>query len=148
MKSRAERAKQNFYDGYNCTQSVVLAFNDLLDVDSDTLLKLASPFGGGMGRMREVCGAVSGMYIVLGLLEGYSDDGANGKKAELYSKVRDLADKFRNSNGSIICRELLTGVDHTEGGIPEARTLEYYQKRPCPDIIYNAAKILDEYISN
>lgn len=144
--TRKEMAMQNFYEGYNCTQSVVLAFSDLIDIDKNQLLKMVSPFGGGMGRLREVCGSVSGMFFVLGYLCGYSDPKAVDQKTELYSKVQLLAEKFEKEHGSIVCRELLGLNTKREQPVPEARTKEYYSKRPCPEIIGDAAEIIEQFI--
>lgn len=143
---RSEKARNYFYEGYSCTQSVVLAFEDILPINRENLIKIASPFGGGMARLREVCGAVSGMFMVEGLLLGYSSPRDIEGKTALYAKVRNLANKYSQENGSIICRELLSGVSHTNGGIPEARTDEYYKRRPCGDLIYTAAQILAEHL--
>lgn len=103
---------QNFKNGYNCAQAVLLAFSDELKIDEKTLALISSSFGGGMGRMREVCGAVSGMFMVAGLKYGYSDPSAKQEKAELYALVQKLAAGFKEKNGSIICKELL-GVSDT-----------------------------------
>lgn len=142
--TRAEMAKENFLSGYNCSQSVVLAFSDLTGVDKDTLLKLSSPFGGGMGRMREVCGAVSGMYIVLGLLEGYSDNKAYEQKKELYKTVQELAERFKVENGSIICREVLKNPSSSPE--PTIRDDKFYKERPCVKMVMTAADILENYL--
>ncbi|MBQ3068776.1 MAG: C_GCAxxG_C_C family protein [Clostridia bacterium] len=139
-----EKAKALFCEGYNCSQAVLGAFCEELGLPFDTAMKLASSFGGGMGRMREVCGACSGMFMVAGLLYGYSSPETGAPKAELYSRIRELADRFREENGSIVCRELLEGA--TVGGTPEARTEHYYKKRPCGDYVGCAAAILEEYI--
>lgn len=144
--SRSEQATQNFYNGYNCAQAVMLAFEDILPIDAETAIKLISPFGGGMGRMREVCGAVSGMLAVLGAVEGYTDPADKTAKVELYKRVQALAAQFRERNGSIVCRELL-GVAATTNPQPEARTSEYYKKRPCAELVGEAAGILDDYLS-
>lgn len=142
-----EYAKSLFMNGYNCSQSVVCAFSDVLDIDEKQLMRLSSPFGGGMGRLREVCGAVSGMFIVLGLLEGYDDISDISLKTELYKKVQKLAADFEDENGTIICRELL-GLDKgKDSPVPEERTKEYYEKRPCPDKVKSAAKILARYLN-
>lgn len=142
-----EYAKSLFMKGYNCSQSVVCAFSDVLDIDEKMLMRLSSPFGGGMGRLREVCGAVSGMFIVLGLLEGYDDVSDINLKMELYKKVQKLAADFEAENGTIICRELL-GLDKgKDSPVPEERTKEYYEKRPCPDKVKSAAKILAKYLN-
>lgn len=146
-KTRKEQAKEYFYEGYNCSQSLVLAFKDLINLDEETLVKLASSFGGGMGRLREVCGAVSGMFMVIGILYGYSDPQNGGSKAEHYGRVQELANRFEAKYGSIVCRELLGLTQKHDAPTPEARTKDYYAKRPCPEIIGAAAEILDEYIS-
>jgi len=139
-------AEELFRKGYNCSQSVLMAFGDITGLDEETAAKLASSFGGGIGRMREVCGAVSGAAMVLGIIKGCSDpDDREAKKAH-YALVREFADRFRELNGSMICRELLSGVQTTTGGDPEARSAEYYKKRPCPDLVRQAAEILDEML--
>jgi len=145
---RGVKAKEYFEQGYNCAQSVAAAFADLTDLPVQTLVRMASPFGGGMGRMREVCGAVSGALLIEGLLCGYDDDKAVEEKKQLYAEVRSIADAFRACNGSIICRELLSGVPHTDGGTPEERTQAYYQKRPCSELVLMAASILETHLQN
>lgn len=145
--TRKERAMELFESGYNCSQAVALAYADILDIDESSLAKLSLSFGGGLGRMREVCGAVSGMAMVLGLLYGTDEPGAG--KAEHYARVQELAKKYEAENGSIVCRELLKlncGVHSAPE--PEARTPEYYKKRPCNQLVGYAAEILDEYIKN
>ena len=139
-------AESNFRKGYNCAQSVLLAFGDVTGLDEKTASALSSSFGGGLGRLREVCGAVSGAAMVLGLVKGYSDpDDREAKKAH-YARVREFAERFKEQNGSIVCRELLSGVKTTEGGVPEERTDAYYQKRPCAELCRRAAQILDEML--
>ena len=144
MTSHSQRAADLFHQGYNCAQSVFAAFSDELGIDFETALKLAAPFGGGMGRMREVCGAVSGMFLVAGLKYGYSDPKAGSAKAEHYQLIQALAERFREENHSIICRELLglgAGPDHPE---PEQRTNDYYRKRPCAELVACAAGIIEQ----
>lgn len=137
---------ENFKKGYNCSQSIVLTFADILPLDSDTLSRMASSFGGGMGRLREVCGAVSGMFMVAGLLYGYEGPETGQVKAEHYARIQDLAHKFEEKHKSIVCREMLELSVKHDAPTPEARTEEYYKKRPCVEIIGDAAQILDEYI--
>ncbi|MBR2765587.1 MAG: C_GCAxxG_C_C family protein [Blautia sp.] len=144
--SRREAAMNNFRSGYNCSQSIVKAFADLLPADEQMLLKMASSFGGGMGRLREVCGSVSGMFMIAGLLYGYDGPETGQVKADHYARIQELAHRFEEKHGSIVCRELLNlGIRH-DSPVPEARTKEYYKKRPCAEIIGDAAEILEQYI--
>ncbi len=143
--SRGELAREYFYKGYNCAQAVVLAFADVLDVPEEQLMKISCSFGGGMGRLREVCGSFSGMLIVLGLVEGYSGPEKGQVKADHYRNVQQLAAEFEKRNGGLVCRELLGIGRGKDDPVPEPRTPEYYKKRPCPEIIRAAADILDEY---
>ena len=145
---RANTAKKYFTEGYNCAQAVALAFEDILPLDKEGILLMSSPFGGGMGRMREVCGAVSGMFMVLGAKNGYSaPDDMEGKK-RIYAEVRALADEFKAEFGSIICRELLEGVQTTTGGDPEKRSEAYYHKRPCGEQVAYCAYLLEKHLNN
>ena len=144
--NHSEKAKQLFESGYNCSQAVLCAFSDVTGIDETTSAKLASSFGGGMGRMREVCGAVTGAFMVLGIAKGYSDPEAGPEKKAHYETVREFADRFKAENGSIICRELLEGVNVQAGGAPEERSQAYYKKRPCAELVYQAAKILDSML--
>lgn len=144
---RREKAMALFEDGYNCAQSVFLAFSDMHGIDERTAAALSSSFGGGMGRLREVCGAVSGMFLTLGVLYGYDDPKAKEEKAEHYARIQELAAAFEKENGSIVCRELLGLRVKKEAPTPEARTKEYYQKRPCRELVGDAAEILERYIA-
>ena len=134
-----------FLEGYNCAQAVAVAFCDLTGMDQKAAAKLAAPFGGGMGRMREVCGAVSGMFMVLGQLYGYDNSDDDAHKKELYKQVQQLAEKFREENGSIICREILKNPPSDPN--PSPRTAEYYAKRPCARMVMTAARLMDEFIA-
>ena len=134
-----------FLEGYNCAQAVTVAFSDVTGLTPEFSAKMASSFGGGMGRMREVCGAVSGMLFVLGSLYGYDTPGDDVRKKELYSRVQALAAGFRAENGSIICREILKNPPSDPN--PSPRTAEYYAMRPCERMVYNAACLMDEFIS-
>lgn len=145
---RGKAAMDLFLEGYNCSQAVTLAFSDLLDMDRQMLLRMSSSFGGGMGRLREVCGAVSGMFIVTGLLYGYEDPKASEEKAAHYSRIQELARRFKECQGSIVCRELLGLESKESSSIPEKRTEGYYQKRPCPQIVGIAAVILEQYLAD
>ncbi|MCM1363521.1 MAG: C-GCAxxG-C-C family protein [Faecalibacterium sp.] len=143
--SRADKAKEYFLSGCNCSQSVLIAFADIIGIDELTAKRLSIGLGGGVGRMREVCGAVSASAMVLGAL--YSGENASDR-ATSYTKIQQFADTFKAESGSIICRELL-GLDKTakQSPIPEARTEEYYKVRPCAEKIYEAARILEESIT-
>lgn len=143
--THGELAAQYFARGYACSQAVLLAFSDLTGLDESTALRISSSFGGGMGRLREVCGAVSGMFMAAGLL--FSGDMLNAKdKKEHYARIQELAARFRAANGSIVCRELLNGVPAKPGAEPEPRTAEYYKKRPCSEYCRIAADILEQYL--
>lgn len=140
------KAKELFLSGHNCAQAVFLAFSDLTGLDETATLRLSASFGGGMGKLREVCGAVSGMFMVAGLLYGPDDPTDQSAKSEHYARIQYLASKFREKNGSIICRDLL-GLSKSDGCVPSVRTNEYYSKRPCADLVSDAAEILEKYIS-
>lgn len=138
-------AAKLFMDGYNCAQAVAVAFCDKTGLEQNCAARMASSFGGGMGRMREVCGAVSGMLLVLGLLYGYDDIRDDTAKKAQYAVVQDLAEKFRAENGSIICREILKNPSSDPS--PTPRSAEFYQMRPCARMVYVAADLLDQYIA-
>ena len=138
-------AAQLFLDGYNCAQAVAVAFSDVTGLDRDFSAKMASSFGGGMGRMREVCGAVSGMLMVAGLLYGYDSTDDDSTKKAHYTLVQQLAGEFREQIGSIVCREILKNPPSDP--TPSERTAEYYKQRPCARMVVLAAQILDRYIA-
>ena len=142
--TKAERARELFLEGCNCAQAVFLAFAED-KLDRETALKIASGFGGGMAGMRDVCGAVSGMLMALGLKYGYSDPKDRAGKTAQYELVRALADEFKKENGSIICRELLGLDENFKPKPPEARTEGYYKKRPCGELCKQAAEIFEQY---
>ncbi len=141
----SEYAAELFLKGYNCAQSVAVAFCDVTGLDVDFAARMASSFGGGMGRMREVCGAVSGMLMVAGLLYGYDIPGDDVSKKKHYTLVQTLSGKFREEVGSIVCREILKNPPSDPN--PTPRTAEFYKIRPCTRMVSLAAKILDEYIA-
>ena len=144
--NHAEEARRLFLEGYNCSQAVFCAFCDETGLDIDTAARLSSSFGGGIGRLREVCGTVSGALLALGMLKGYSDPKDPQAKPNHYRQVQEYARRFREKNGTIICRELLKGVPVTTGGVPEPRTPEFYARRPCLRLVGEAATILDEML--
>ncbi|MBQ6431481.1 MAG: C_GCAxxG_C_C family protein [Oscillospiraceae bacterium] len=144
--TRGELAAEKFASGYNCAQAVLLAFCDKTGLDETTAAKLTSGFGGGIGRLREVCGAANGAFMVISLL--YGDDGIapRERKGALYARIQDFAARFKTHNGSYLCRELLTGVTADRTPLPDSRTAEYYKKRPCAEIVRDAADMLETYL--
>lgn len=139
---RANRAKGYFEDGYNCAQSVFMAYADLYGINPDTAAIIASSFGGGMGRLREVCGTCSGMFMIASFAIPANDPSDRKAKAANYALVQNLAEDFRKENGSIICRELL-GLNHKQDNpTPSERTDEYYKRRPCSELVHMAAEIV------
>ncbi|WP_455493025.1 C-GCAxxG-C-C family protein [Eubacterium sp.] len=147
--SKGDIAKGYFEQGYNCSQSVALAFADEVGMDGKLIARLTGGFGGGMGRMREVCGTVSGTAFVLSALYGYSDPTDADAKAQLYADVQKVAGEFKDKNGSVVCRDLLgltqDGFDNPQ---PEKRTDTYYKKRPCGDLVKMSADLLEKFIAD
>ncbi len=144
--AHVKKAEALFLEGYNCAQAVFGAFSEDLGIPFDTAMKLSSSFGGGVGRMREVCGAVSGMCMAAGLLYGYETPETGEIKAAHYHLIRELSERFKERNGSIICRDILASNAEV-GGTPEARTAAYYASRPCLKCVHDAAEILDAFIN-
>ncbi|MDD6269349.1 MAG: C-GCAxxG-C-C family protein [Oscillospiraceae bacterium] len=144
----SKAAGEYFAEGYNCCQAVFLAFAPELDISADAAARLSSSFGGGMGRLREVCGAVSGMFMTAGMLAGSSDPNDHAEKTAHYKRIQELAGRFKEKNGSIVCRELL-GLEKkgADSFVPEKRTPEYYKKRPCRELVEMAAEITAEYFT-
>ena len=140
------KAAELFLQGYNCAQAVMVAFADLTGLSEEFSAKLSCSFGGGMGRMREVCGAVSGMLMVAGLLYGYNDNDTGEKKAAHYALVQELSRQFREQAGHIVCREILKNPPSDPN--PTPRTAEFYRIRPCARMVLLAGEILDNYIEN
>ena len=156
IEERVEKAGRLFKEeGYNCCQAVVLAYCDVFGLDEKTTASLTSGFGGGMGRMREVCGTVSGMTFLSGMICPAADPSVKTSRTANYALVQEMAEDFRKINGSIVCRELL-GLVPPGSGIasgkenpePSDRTPEYYKKRPCEELVKIAARIVGERISN
>lgn len=151
VEERVERARNYFLEGYNCAQAVVMAFDDVMLMDVVALARLTAPFGGGMGRMREVCGTVSGMTFVAGALAPSADPKNLEERKNNYALVQYFADAFRRENGDIVCRRLLglePMVEKCETAMPSERTAEYYKKRPCVEYVACAARIVAEYINS
>ena len=141
-----EKAVALFTQGYNCAQSVFVAFSDVTGMDEELAKRLSSSFGGGMGRMREVCGTCSAMFMVAGILYGEGTETDHSIKTEHYKRIQYLAEEFRRSHETILCRELLKGLAVTNTPTPEKRTEQYYKVRPCVKFVRTAAEILDRYL--
>lgn len=139
-------AAELFTSGCNCAQAVFVAYSDLTGLDKETALKLSSSFGGGMGKLREVCGAVTGAFAVAGALWGYSDVTDHNLKSKHYELIRRIADDFKSENETIICDKLLIGIKNTKGKDPAKRDAEYYATRPCCKFVMDACDILDMII--
>lgn len=157
VQDRVALAVELFKHGYNCAQAVTAAFADLYGLTREQALRVSASFGGGIGRMREVCGAASGMFILAGLDCGNVIPDNPGGKEYNYRVVQQLAATFRERNGSIICGELLglrpmgssqSPHEQYSDPVPQARTEEYYRKRPCINMIEEGARIFSEYLQN
>lgn len=144
MKKHSEKAAELFLNGCNCSQAVLGAFAEECGIDFETALKLSSSFGGGMGKLRETCGAVTGMFMVTGLLAGYSDIEDKTAKDKHYKLIQDLANEFKNVFQTYNCGELLGNIGKGTY-ISAARTQEYYKNRPCVNFVITAAEILDKH---
>lgn len=156
IEERVAKARRLFKEeGYNCCQAVVLAYSDVFGINDTTAASLSSGFGGGMGRMREVCGSVSGMVMLAGLLSPAADPSIKVDRTRNYALVQEVADEFRSLNGSIVCRELLglapmggtSAKTSKESPEPSDRTPEYYKKRPCEELVGISARIIGEKIA-
>lgn len=141
----SERAAKLFCEGHNCCQAVFVAFAEDCGITEQTASLLASSFGGGMGRLREVCGAVSGMFMVAGLLAGYTNDDPKEKKDAHYALIQQLAKEFKDEHSTIICRDLLGNLGKSTSPVSDPRTAEYYKVRPCVKFVITAADILDRH---
>ena len=142
IEERKEKALSLFNEGYNCSQAVFCAYADLFDVDPEMAKQLTSSLGGGMGRLREVCGAVSGSFLLLGLRYPASDPNDKKAKTANYASVQRVAEAFKSRFGSIICRELLDVKRQKESPVPSDRNAEYYAKRPCARFVVEASEIV------
>lgn len=147
MSERIEKARELFVNGYNCSQSVVGAYSDLFGMEPEAAMKFAEGLGGGMGRMRLTCGAVAAMSLLTGLKMSSGKPGNQQERAKIYETVRSMADEFTQKNGTIICGELLDPETiKDKSSVPEARTEQYYKKRPCADCVTDCAEIIEKYL--
>ena len=144
---RIEKAVALFKEGFNCSQSVVAAFADMYGFTHEQALRMSASFGGGIGRMRETCGAACGLFMLAGLETGATDGANHEGKAANYKLVQELAEEFKQRNGALRCADLL-GLSKKEPVVstPEARTNQYYAKRPCVKMVEEAARIWCEYL--
>ena len=145
--SKGDQAKELFLNGQNCAQAVLCAYKDELGLSEEQVLSMAACFGGGLGGQREVCGAVSAMCMVFSLKYAPKDPKDHAAKAAFYAQIQELCKRFKQDNGSIICRELLGLSPNTQAQAPQPRTEAYYRKRPCPDKVKSAADILEKYLA-
>lgn len=145
--TRAEKARQYFIEGYTCSQAVVMAFIDLINLSEEQALKVSLPLGGGLGRLRLTCGALTGASLVVGMIFGKNEI-SEENKMDVYEKVREISKRFVEKEKTLNCKELLelASLEVETGGTPEKRTEEYYKKRPCAKIVYSAAEILENYL--
>lgn len=151
LEERVERAVDYFMQGYNCSQSVVAAFADLYGMDEETAVRIAAGFGGGVGRMRMMCGAVSGIVMLVGLDCGQTKGNDRNGKSDCYKVVQELLAQFKEQNGSIICAEILGLDGHdkaTSSYVASERTAEYYKTRPCAAKVESAARIFAQYLES
>ncbi len=143
-KEHSKKAAELFCNGCNCAQAVFVAFAEDCGIDEKSAMMLSSSFGGGMGRLREVCGAVTGMFMVAGLLKGYTNNDSKEAKDNHYKLIQELADEFKAVYGTYICKDLLGNLGKSTSPISDARTPEYYKARPCVKFVITAAEILDK----
>lgn len=145
--TRAEKARQYFIEGYTCSQAVVMAFIDLINLSEEQAIKVSLPLGGGLGRLRLTCGALTGASLVVGMIFGKNEI-SEENKMDVYEKVREISKRFVEKEKTLNCKELLelASLEVETGGTPEKRTEEYYKKRPCAKIVYSAAEILENYL--
>ena len=146
MTQRQQKGCQLFVSGYTCSQAVLLSFSDITGLDEETAGKLSSVFGGGMGGLRNVCGAVTGMFMVVGLVYGFPAPCDNAEKTLAYGRVRELAQRFEQMHQTLVCKELLAGLPGKLSADPSVRDNEYYKTRPCAMLVADAVGILEQYI--
>ena len=146
MKSRVDEAVKLFESGYNCCQAVFATYSDIFGIDRETALKMTNPMGGGVAKMREVCGTVNAIALLTGLRDGNADADNQEAKTRIYDKVQQMASQFKYENGSIVCRQLLGELDNDKNPAPSVRTPEYYGTRPCSKFVADAANIVESML--
>ena len=147
IEERVEQAVLNFQSGYNCAQAVFLAYSDLLEVDMEMAKKMSVSFGGGMGRMREVCGTVSAMAMLAGFKYPVEDPKDQEARKRNYAAVQSMANRFKERFGSIVCRDLLAAKEAAlTDPAPSLRTKEFYERRPCARFVAESARIAGQML--
>ncbi len=144
QESRQEQAVEAFLNGCNCAQAVFSTYADLFGIDRQTAMNMTNSMGGGISRLREVCGTVSALALLTGLAEGDVDPQDLKAREKVYQRTRELLAKFEEENGSLVCRELLGILGREKAARPSERTPEYYKKRPCAKFVACAARIVEE----
>lgn len=145
IEEKVAEAQAYFKTGYNCCQSVIMAYSDIIGLDKDIAATISSGFGGGMGRLREVCGSVSGMFLIAGFISPATNPLNRDERTENYALIQNLASQFKEINGSIVCKELL-GISKQESPVPSERNAEYYKKRPCAEYVGISARLIGQAI--
>jgi C_GCAxxG_C_C family probable redox protein len=145
--TKAEKARGYFDQGFNCAQAVFVAFAEEMGLDQATALRLSSSFGGGMGGLREVCGAVSGMFMVMGMLKGYDRPDDPEAKKRHYQKLQQMAAQMSEQHGTLICRDLLRQSQIKAAPVPAERGAAYYAKRPCARYVETCATLLEDALA-
>lgn len=146
IEERVNQAVNNFESGYNCAQSVFLAYSDVFELDLEMAKRMSVSFGGGMGRMREVCGTVSAMAMLAGFKYPVIDPTDQEARTRNYTMVQKMGDLFKERHGNIICRHLLPAAEAATTPAPSVRTEQYYAKRPCSRYVADAARIAGQML--
>ena len=146
QESRVDKAVELFMKGFNCSQAVFMAYADLFGMDDETAARVSAGLGGGVGRLRETCGAVTAMAMLAGMKYGAVDGKDSQNKQKTYEIVREMVDEFKKTHSSIICRELLELQQAEKSAKPDERTPEYYKKRPCVKNVEDAAKAVEKVL--
>ena len=148
IEDRVVQAVRNFESGYNCAQSVFLAYSDVIGLDFELAKNMSVSFGAGVGRMREICGTVSAMAMLAGFIYPVSDPNDLDARTINYAMIQKMADIFKNENQTIICRELLPETETDTNPTPSVRDEEYYKRRPCSKYIADSARIAGKMLKN
>ncbi len=146
--TRKEKARNLFLNGANCSQAVIAAFSDITGLDEKTSFLISSSFGGGMGHLGEVCGALSGAFMVAGLMFGYDSGCSPEEKKSHYALIREMGEAFKNEYDTYLCRKLLKELGEKKYPLPQKENIENYKARPCLIFVEKAVDILEEIIGS